>query len=370
MSRSIAKVFLPLLHALALLSAGAASAAADWQAGADDQWRKVLAAAKQEGRVVVAGSSALSKAVSADFERDTGIPVTYVAGSPSELSTRLEREAKAGNVSADIVISGGTELFSLYYPGYLEPIAPRLMLPGVKNPANWIDGRIKWFEKEQAYMMKIANWVQGWALVNADKVDVSKIREWKDLLKPEYKGKIAAYDPRLAGQGQGMAGSLVNKFGIDFVKQLYTGQEVVYTRDGRQLVEWAARGTYPIVLGAVQGDVERFRKAGMKQLVVPTLPDGPGSLTGGFGVVKLPKGHPHPNAATVFLNWIASRPGHIAYATSTLEPSTRVDAQIDIIPDYVKPKPGIDYLDSYAEDWYKNVRPKIATALVEALGGR
>ena len=366
----IFRVWVSILCVAGAISSNSTMAAEDWQAGAGADWKKVLAAAKQEGKVVVAGAAALSKAISADFQRDTGIEVVYVAGSPGDLATRFEREAKSRNVTVDIAIGGGTELFTLYMPGYLDPIKPRLMLPGVTNPANWIDGQIKWFDNKQAYMMKIANWVQGWALLNSEKVNVASIQSWKDLLKPEYKGKIAAYDPRLGGPGQGMAGTLVNQFGMEFVKQLYLGQEVTYTRDGRQLVEWAVRGTYPIVLGAVQVDVERFRRAGMKQLVVPLLADGPGALTGGFGVVKLPLGHPNPNAATVFLNWIASRPGHIAYASSMLETSTRVDSQMELVPEYVKPKPSVKYFDSYAEDWYKNERPKIAKALLDALGGR
>ena len=368
---AIARMWIPLVYALGVFCASAATAADDWQAGAGADWKKALAAAKQEGKVVVASPAPIAKAISADFERDTGIPVVFVSGSTSELGTRLEREAKSGNVTVDISVSGGTELFTLLLPGYLDPIKPRLMLPGVKNPANWVGGQIKWFDNKQAYMMKTSNWVHGWAVLNSEKVDVSKIQNWKDLLKPEYKGKIAVHDPRIGGPGQSAAGYLAHQFGMDFVKQLYVGQGVTYTRDSRQLAEWVARGTYPIVLGAIQFEVERFKEAGMKQLVVPTLADGPGSLTGGFGVVILPKGQPHPNAATVFLNWIASRPGHVAYVSSMLETSTRNDAQLKAVPDYVKPKPEIKYsLDQYSENWYKDERPKIAKALLEALGGR
>ena len=274
-------------------------------------------------------------------------------------------------MTIDVAIGGGTELLTLHLPGHLEPIKPKLLLPGVKDPAKWVGGRMHWFDKQQAYMLKTSNWVHGWPVINSKEIDVSKIVTWKDLLKPEYKGKIAAYDPRLGGPGQSAAAFLAHQFGIEFVRQLYLGQQVTYTRDNRQLVEWAARGAYPIVLGAIQFEVERFKRAGMTQLAVPLLSDGHGSLTSGFGVVKMPKGAPHPNAATVFVNWFASRPGHIAYASSMLESSTRADAQIDAVPGYVTPKPGVKYgLDQYSEDWYKNERPKIGKTLLDALGGR
>jgi len=39
------------------------------------------------------------------------------------------------------------------------------------------------------------------------------------------------------------------------------------------------------------------------------------------------------------------------------------------IPDYVVPKPGIDYPDTYTEAWYTRTRPKVSKAVIEALGG-
>jgi ABC-type Fe3+ transport system substrate-binding protein len=360
-----------LLSALVLgLAQPALAQNADWQAGGGPEWQKVMAAAKQEGKVVIGGPAPISRAMSAGFEKDTGIAVEFIAGSPSDLAQRLQREAETGNATIDIGIGGGIEFMTMYLPGLLDPIKPRLILPGALKGENWVAGEPKWFDNQKAYLLQISNWVHGWAVINTDKVDVSQIKTWQDLLKPEFKGKIAANDPRRGGPGQSAAAYLMDQFGIDFVKKLYIGQEVTYTTDSRQLVDWAARGTYPIVLGAIQFEVERFKQAGMKQLAVPTLADGPGTLTGGFGVLKLPKKIPHPNAATVFLNWIASQPGQVAYAGSLLEAAGRKDAQIDAVPDYVRPKPGIKYLDQYAEDWYKNERPRIANTLLEALGGR
>lgn len=59
-----------------------------------------------------------------------------------------------------------------------------------------------------------------------------------------------------------MARYLVHQFGDDFVVRLYKGQEVTLSRDHRQVAEWVARGTYPIVLGSVQSMIEMFRKEG------------------------------------------------------------------------------------------------------------
>jgi ABC-type Fe3+ transport system substrate-binding protein len=99
------------------------------------------------------------------------------------------------------------------------------------------------------------------------------------------------------------------------------------------------------------------------------MDDGPGCLVGGFSVLKIAKGAPHPNAATVFLNWYASRPGQKAYSEAMDEPSRRLDVKGDF-PSYILPKPGVKYLDQYSEPWYLKERPKLEKAIIEALGGR
>lgn len=344
--------------------------AAGWQDGAGPEWQKVLEAAKKEGKVVVALSfGALSEPMRAAFERDTGVKVEFLTGQVVDLYSRVAREAKTGNLTVDLSMSGGIQL-SFYRDGLLQPIKPLFMLPGVTDPKSWTGGKMDWFDNAQAYMFTGPRWVHCWPLINTSLVKPGTLTSWQDLLKPEFKGKIAADDPRVAGAGQAAAAYLAQTFGMDFVKKLYVGQEVTYTRDGRQLVEWIARGTHAVALGAVQAPIEQFKAQGMKQLGVPFLADGPGSILGGFGVLTFNKGAPHPNAARVFINWYASQPGQEVYSRITLEPSNRTDVRSDNMPEYVVPRPGINYFDQYKEDWYVQSRPAIQKAIVEALGGR
>ena len=71
----------------------------------------------------------------------------------------------------------------------------------------------------------------------------------------------------------------------------------------------------------------------------------------------------------MFLNWFLSKPGQQIFAHVWQVPSRRVDVQDPTIPSYVIPKPGVAYLDEYEENWYENIRPKVAEAIIEALGG-
>ena len=102
----------------------------------------------------------------------------------------------------------------------------------------------------------------------------------------------------------------------------------------------------PIGLALVQAAVEPLRQERLPiERVFPE--DGPGVLTGGFGVVMKIKGGPHPNAATLFVNWFAGREGQEMYEREMMETSLRADVGHQV-PDYVIPKAGVAYpVDSY-----------------------
>jgi ABC-type Fe3+ transport system substrate-binding protein len=352
-----------------LASAGAAFAADDWQNGAGSDWQKTLAEARHEGKVTVTGMGLLAEPLPAAFKRDTGIDLDYLPGPASDTAARFMREVEAGHPTIDISLGGGQEVALIKKEG-LTPVKAQFMLSGVTQSSNWVDGHPLWFDTAQEYMFQGSNWVFGQPLVNAKLLKPEDVRSWQDLLKPEFKGKIAADDPRVPGPGQAEAAYIASTFGIEFLKKLYIGQNVTLTRDSRQLVEWVARGVHPIALGALPVIIERFRSQGFKELTVVSPTDGPGTVLGGFSVLKEAKDAPHPAAARVFINWYASQPGQQTYTRTMMEPSTRTDVKESNIPDYIIPKPGVKYLNQYQEAWYVQERPKLQAAIIEAMGGR
>lgn len=338
---------------------------------AQERWEKIVAEAKKEGKVVVSGPPVrgLSQGLSDGFRKAYGINLEYLGLPSGEISVRLERELAAGRVSIDSNIGGARSAVLDEIPkGLLEPLADKLLHPEVANPKLWRGGKLKWVDNQRRYALQTAEWVMTDLILNKDKADPGRIAVWADLLKPEWKGKIAAYDPRRGGPGNAVARYLTHTFGDEFVAKLYKGQDVTFTQDLRQLVEWAARGTHPVALGAVQVMIERFRKEGFP--IVRHFPqDGPGSLVGGYGTIVLAKGAPHPNAAVVLVNWFASKEGQEIFAREMLEPSLRTDVNQDLVPEYVIPKPGVAYkVDQYSEDWMVNIGPKVQKRLAEALG--
>ena len=83
----------------------------------------------------------------------------------------------------------------------------------------------------------------------------------------------------------------------------------------------------------------QFRKLGYP--VAPVLPtDGPGILTGSFGLISLMNHPPHPNAAKLYVNWLASRDGQPLFAKAMLAGSLRTDLKQDWMPSFEMTQPG------------------------------
>ena len=107
--------------------------------------------------------------------------------------------------------------------------------------------------------------------------------------------------------------------GKEYATQLFKGQNAVLSRDYQQVADWVAHGSYPIGIGVTHQYLVEYYKAGIP-LKEMNLPDIPQTLGGGFGLVNLWTNAPHPNAARVFVNWIASKDGVALYGRSTAVP--------------------------------------------------
>jgi ABC-type Fe3+ transport system substrate-binding protein len=350
-------------------AATGAPSAAPAGSTASPEWDRLLAEAKREGSVrisVPAGVPGLGEAFAKAFEDQYGIKVD----STSELSTtarvRIEQEASAGRQTTDVLFGGASELITIYPAGLLAPIAPKLLLPEVTDTSKWLNNHLEWVDDAQQYMLAGSEWVHIDLMVNASVVDPKTITSWRDLLKPEYRGKIIVQDPHV-GAGGATARSLVEAFGPDYIKALYQDQQPVVTRDAREVVQGMARGAQPIGLALLPAQVEEFRKQGFRlERVFPT--DGAPAVSAGNSVAKLVKDAPHPNAAAVFVNWYASQRGQEIYSQLSLEPSRRLDVSAAEVPDYIKPKPGVQYRNQYQEDYYTNIAPGLLKQIEDLLG--
>ena len=77
---------------------------------------------------------------------------------------------------------------------------------------------------------------------------------------------------------------------------------------------------------------------------------------------------PHPNAAKLFVNWIASKEGLEIFARTRGGSPTRNDIdEAKFLPAEVIPKPGVDYFDTYGWEFTvttkEDVRMKMSKLL-------
>jgi ABC-type Fe3+ transport system substrate-binding protein len=347
-----------------------------WQDGGGEKWAKVLDAARAEGEVVIDGPPTLGEGEFAKaFERDTGIELKVSTGESAARQTSNLQEAQANRLSVDLALGGSSELLEMAPLGLLNPIADQLLLPGVTDGSNWKGGKIKWVDEEEEYLLQGSNSkLTAWTAVNADEIDPAEIDSWESLLDPKFKGKIASYDPRTSGVGQALAAAFVWAYGSDFPVALYEGQDVTLSSNSRQLIDWVARGRFPIALGVSPVDVKTYQDQGLN-IEVLDPPNGPQFLDGAQSIVKQPRNKdgslgPHPNAATVFINWFASQPGQLVYNRDELNVSLRTDVPVQPgVDENIVPDEGRKTLDGSSYAFYVEQRPKIREDLTETLGG-
>ena len=329
-------------------------------------WAELQKKAKAEGQVVLAGPPfpGLETALAEAFKKRYGIELNYLGINAGEAITRIDTESKAGKVSIDAYLGGTSTCWAMSPRGEIEDMNGKLIDPEILQPGVWRNGGPKLNPPGPSPNLpagfrcsfQTAEWVMTDLFANTSIIKPGEINSWKDLLRPQYKGKIAAYDPRRSGPGQTPVGYLAALFGQQYLKDLYVGQEVKLTADNRQLAEWVARGEYPLGIALVQFAVEIFRRQGLPiERIYPA--DGQGSVTGGFSVIMLIRNAPHPTAAQLLVNWFGSAEAQTIYEAQMMETSLRTDLKGGSVPDYVRRKDGVAYpVDDYSYEHYSNVR--------------
>jgi iron(III) transport system substrate-binding protein len=207
--------------------------------------------------------------------------------------------------------------------------------------------------------LQLFNTIQPMGYINTSSLSPEELKTTDDLLNPKWKSKIASYDPSVNGGGL-IAGSVIYvKKGADFAKQLYQGQEVAYTRDYQQIADWCAHDNYSICLAVTPVYMNQYQGTLPVQEVV--FSDLPTATAGGYGIVSLWNQAPHPNAAKVFANWIASKDGVSVYGAIDQSAPVRNDVDASAwVPQHLIPKPGGDYFDTFEYKYVMEQRQPIA----------
>jgi len=327
-------------------------------------WDETLAAAKKEGRVAVIGSPdpVMREQIIPAFTARYGIQVEYLATANSgQTSARVRTERDSGIYTVDVYMSGlGTTVNILYPEKMLDPIKPVLMLPEVTDGTKWKKGKPWFIDPEQQYILMLFQNVDSHFYINTEYVKPDEIRAAKDLLNPKWKGKMSTEDPSASGSGANTAGHFLQELGPEFTRHLYIDQKPGVSRERRQLTDWLARGTYPICLTCRTDDIRGLLKDGFKIKEVFDLSDVRNRVNSSPFILSMANMPPHPNAAKVFVNWLATKEALQIYSRAAESPTLRTDVDESFLDSNTIPKPGVNYADNTEFKWIATGRKQAA----------
>jgi iron(III) transport system substrate-binding protein len=313
-----------------VLGAGAAAAQSDWKA----EWDKTVAAAKQEGEVLIAATQnpivrrVVEKLWPAAYP-DIKLKPTVISGA---WGRRVKEERAIGKFLWDVYLAGAAPYAYAVAQEVIDPLVPALILPDVKDPKTWGGWEAAFADRTDSRLLAFANFT-GTIWYNADivpKAEADRLA-FKILLKPEYKGKIAWWDPR-TGQGAGTtyAHLIYRVEGWDTLKKIVVDQESQFFNDAQAATEAIVRGKAVFSIGAnLDNRLQQFRDAGLKLNIEPLgrTPQAAHLAYGGTSIGIMNKA-PHPNAAKVFINWFLTKEVQSELLPQLRHNSRRVDLPI------------------------------------------
>ncbi|MEA2659476.1 MAG: hypothetical protein QOF64_2072 [Candidatus Binatota bacterium] len=340
--------------------------------GSEQEWERTVKTAEQEGQVVVYKIAHDSEWL-AFQKRFPKIKVVLISGNAAQIQQRLLAERRAGKFLADIVRLGGGTSTSLYKAKALDPIAPALLLPEVKDASKWLDGKHHYNDIDSQYVFVYAAFPLHLLGYHQKFVDPQSLTSYWDLLDPKWKGKITLKDPKEPGGQSPLLFMYYNpQLGPDYLKKLFSVTGPTLVRDDRQQTDWLAAGRFPLTLTSKATDVEEAKRQGLPVDVLDGhafKKDGVGLEAGGT-MLALVNSAPHPNAAKVVINWFLSREGQMAVQkTGVNDPgqnSLREDIPKEHLPASLQRQKGVKYVRLWgAEVWDRDSVVKFVKELAK-----
>ncbi len=324
--------------------------AADWKA----EWDKTVAAANKEGHVVVCISPGLArrdyilKQWKADFPGiEMSISNAFGGGFVSQVAT----ERAAGRYLWDVYSSGSATGYAAIKSGQLDPLLPELILPEVNDPKIWGGWDTAFYDLGKKYLLALVADVTT-PYYDAKRIDPARADKLglQLLLEPDLKGKLVWFDPRVEGPGPTFLVLFQHVLGDAGLTKLLYDQDVTFVTNFNDAAQMLVRGKVWMGMGGgLKESFKDFVAAGLPIDVrdLGNTPDKAWLGTDGatLGVYNQ---RPHPNAARVFVNWVASRRVAEAMAKATDYASRRSDIPplhpgLGIIP-------GVTYVQSAIEE--------------------
>jgi iron(III) transport system substrate-binding protein len=240
--------------------------------------------------VYTAANVDVMKLLATQFQKDTGVKVNTYRDSSGLVAQRFLKEQQAGQHVCDVVDIGDLQfLKDAGGRGYLADISDYAGVADI--PDDWKSLPYYVLENQQAQTIAYNT-----DLVKGDLIPKS----WPDLLKPEFKGKIAMADPRnnVDTTGAFLLG-IVSKFGFDWLGGMGK-QGIQFSPSAPPALAKVASGDAMLSLPTLAQNVVTYaEKNAPVQIVAPPL----APTTATPRAVAVAKHAPNPDAARAWASY-------------------------------------------------------------------
>jgi len=321
-------------------------------------WDQLVQAARKEGIVSIYGRTGeQTEELLGDFEKAyPGIKIIRLSLPGAALLSRLMSEYRARKHLADVLL--GTSAAAILKPaGLLASLKPSLILPEVTDASAWRNNRLWWYDTFEPHTtLNFQGIAQPDLTYNTNLVNPNDLASWMDLLNTKWKGKLVSADPRRHRFGGApiMFAYQHPSLGPRYLKRFFGEMDVTLSASSRQMVDWVGRGRFHLALGVGVLTTLRAADQGLPVALLATQRFKEGSrMTASGGAITLMQRMPHPNAAKLFVNWLLSRQGQMAWQKRTKQNSLRIDVPKDGLALESTPIPGQKYIFMSTEEQFR-----------------
>jgi iron(III) transport system substrate-binding protein len=251
------------------------------------------------------------------FQKAYGIKGTELHIGTPELVQRIESDAAANNVHAD-VIDLPVPTFFTQNAKDLVPVTP-----------TFASGITQWPKSAvHPNSVEFVTLPYG-VLYNSNEVQESQLPStWSGILNSQWKSQIVLNDPNASASNMGWASAMVDAHGISFLDELqqlgpkFESSSAPATQD-------IASGSYKVGIPLIASQASSLVASGapikFKLLTDPVL--------AADAEVAVSKGAPHPAAGQLFFEWLISQQGvttlcHSAPYSSPLDPTGKLGCAV------------------------------------------